>query len=206
MAKHLQEHILLEIKQVFSKEDLVTIEKFADHVKTVMPENFEDRKFGGDPENGGNYVTYMNQVFQEVLPHIYFRILHTANDELISAKWNPLIENNLGVRCIERLEYSEGNHLNWHEDTESVYTLILFLSQVGVDFEGGELKIKEDDSKILSHVGDLGSIFIFRSECSHAVAPILKGKRTVLVMEFWEFQNARRNDFRPDPQYGVPFD
>jgi len=204
--KHLPEDVLLEIEQVISPEDVKQIDGFADHVRTSMPENFESRIFSDDPKNGGNNVTYMNQIFKERIPKIYSNIIELSNEEIVRNKWDPQIKGKLGVRCIERLEYNTGSFLDWHEDHDSIYTLILSLSQSGTDYEGGEFKLKLDHSEIVSHTANMGSGFIFRSECSHAVAPVSKGTRTVLVLEFWEFQDSSRYDLRPGTEYGVPFE
>lgn len=206
MTTQRPQSVLLKIERILSREDIDKIDTFADQVKASMPQNFEARVFADDPGKGGNEVTYMNEIFQQSLAHIHSKIIESANAALVQKNWLPLIQDNLGVRCIERLEYRSGGHLDWHEDIDSVYTLILFLSQFGVDFEGGELQIRAGHLRAISQVAGLGSMLLFRSEYTHAVAPVLRGKRTVLVMEFWRFRDASRHDLRPDIEYGVPFE
>jgi hypothetical protein len=57
-----------------------------------------------------------------------------------------LLPSHLGIRCVEMLEYNSGNGfasvLGWHEDTESIYTMVLALSAQGTNFTGGAFHIQ----------------------------------------------------------------
>ena len=47
-----------------------------------------------------------------------------------------------------------------------------------------------------------GSGIIFDAEKHHAVTPLVRGQREVLVMEFWDLADASAEDFRPDVPFG----
>jgi hypothetical protein len=52
----------------------------------------------------------------------------------------------LGLRTVERLVYNSGGELLYHQDQDSIYTMVLMLSQQQ-DFEGGTFYIKNATSK-----------------------------------------------------------
>jgi predicted 2-oxoglutarate/Fe(II)-dependent dioxygenase YbiX len=100
------------------------------------------------------------------------------------------------IRLVEYHTYLEGGHLSMdgfarHHDCGSLLTMVVMLSEPGVDFEGGVLlascpemwqKTEKCIELPLLHRGDCA---IFPSHKFHNVTAVTKGKRHVAVMELW---------------------
>lgn len=76
---------------------------------------------------------------------------------------------------------------DWDDETkrkdELEYSAILYLSEYGVDFTGGELVFPQHDLKVQPKIGDL---VFFRGDLDHThkVRHILSGERYAVVMFF----------------------
>ena len=54
------------------------------------------------------------------------------------------------------------------------------------EFGGGDFSTLEADGSMLEHrFGAAGDAFVFQSHKYHCVAPVTRGERRVLVVEFW---------------------
>jgi hypothetical protein len=183
----------------------------------------EERDF--EHAEGGNRVVYLNQFLQAVLPEVFWKLRSTAQAAVAAGKAvgrfpdtgrdRPPAE--LGVRCVELLQYSSGDgftsSLGWHEDVDSVYTMVVSLSQPGRDFQGGTFRIVQNGARSgdpseheQHHALDLGegAGVVFASERTHGVASLHEGVRTVLVLEFWPMGDGTSGDLRPGVQFGQP--
>ena len=97
------------------------------------------------------------------------------------------------ARCVEYHEYHDAGRqiCGTHHDAGSLFTADLMLSHTAV-FEGGELLTAEPDMDAagavtqLAHVFERGDCCIFLSHKAHSVAKLRAGKRTVMVIEFWQ--------------------
>ena len=63
------------------------------------------------------------------------------------------------------------------------YSALIYLSEYGTDFTGGELVFPQHDIKFAPHIGDL-VFFIGDLEHTHKVRHILSGERYAIVMFF----------------------
>ena len=73
---------------------------------------------------GGNNVTFVGEFLKSLIPELYFHLVSTVSYATESARWvpHPL---QLGIRCVEILEYAAGNELKYHVDSNSIYTLMV---------------------------------------------------------------------------------
>jgi hypothetical protein len=110
------------------------------------------------------------------------------------------------------LEYGAGGELVWHRDHDSVYTMALMISAPEVDFQGGSFVISTAGSSSVHEPveGDIlvlnplqyGGTF-FDSNAEHSVETLYNGARSVLVVEFWEYEDSISIDIlRPEPGEG----
>jgi len=78
--------------------------------------------------------------------------------------------------------YTDGGHYDFHVDTldpkhPRKISVILMLSEKGVDYKGGDFEIKDDGLVELSK----GDMLVFPSDLLHRVNPVTEGKRTSLI-------------------------
>jgi len=100
---------------------------------------------------------------------------------------------------VEYLTYQAGGQLGFHEDKESIYTLIVMLGDPA-DFTGGEFMIQKEvnnEIAVMSLVPQQFGGLVFLSEVSHGVNKILSGRRNVLAVEFWPHEDSDINTTRP---------
>ncbi len=154
--------------------------------------------------NFQNTILYMiiQYKLKELTAHIKdvaFRALESVN----------LPSHSLFIRCAEMLEYLPGGLLDWHVDTGSAYTMIIWLAEKG-SYSGGKLLIgstNEDTENSFYYSFNLeqGSGVIFKSNIMHFITPLTAGNRYVLVVEFWpDFESIighRRPDFEDEHLY-----
>ena len=156
---------VLVIKSLLDTIDIDNIEILCRHVKDTYPNQHSGRNFQnvivdyvGDEAifsidnsnslpNQSSYdaiqsVVFMEGYMQELMPQLVAHILHTVSEASVIAKWHPY-PTQLGIRCIESLVYSTGGRLKMHVDSESIYTVVMMLSDPNVpDFTGGDFDIQ----------------------------------------------------------------
>ena len=109
------------------------------------------------------------------------------------------------ARCVELHEVTPPGALAAprHRDAGSLVTVDVMLGAPGVDWEGGELCSLETDGALArAPLGALGDAAVFVSHKYHCVAPVTRGVRRVLVVEFWhgdERHCGHRCDTRRGP-------
>lgn len=209
---------MVEIGQALSSSDVAHLIKLAtcvgrrtteevleDGVLPAFSEHSQDRQFEG--QGGGNRVVFLNEFLQRLSPWLYWKIrsiAHTAVAPHVELFRHKSLPEELGIRVIEVLQYNDtgfSSEVAWHTDQDSVYTMVLLLSQKGQEFKGGRLLIKNDKGQVEHVEPNLGAGAIFDSERDHAVNQVI-GRRTVLVVEFWKYQDSSAYDSRPDTKYG----
>ena len=106
----------------------------------------------------------------------------------------------LGIRTSEYLEYRAGGNLGVHDDNESIYTVLISLSDPE-SYEGGEYFLELDDEdtdkKRISVKPSRLSALVFVSEVLHGVKPILSGERISFATEFWIHDDLPFGELRP---------
>ena len=140
------------------------------------------------------------------LPTRVDRSLFFANDSARrrdGAAVEELLTSELNIRCAEFHDVAPGGTLSdpGHFDNGSVVTVDVMLSD---DFEGGDFQTREvppasssssssSSSVMASHTFRRGDALIFPSHKYHTVAPVTRGIRQVLVLEFWKGEEKRCN-------------
>jgi predicted 2-oxoglutarate/Fe(II)-dependent dioxygenase YbiX len=123
----------------------------------------------------------------------------------------------VSVRLLEYHFYETGGDLTVgftrHYDGGSLLTMVVLLSEPGVDFDGGILSVSDESAwrfgsneryvdVPLRHAGDA---VVFPSHKYHNVSAITRGKRNVAVMEIWnESCGAGTTDERPGGTITLP--
>lgn len=186
-----------------------------------MPHSHAEERHFKDTD-GGNRVVFMQEFLQVVLPDLYWKIRNIAGQAVQAGKAaglfdykNSVAVSKLGIRNIEYLVYNSGNgyesKLGWHDDKWSTYTMVFMLDEPGKSFEGGKFHIdsfrgkyyKDNDEWLADKVvlnPSLGSGVLFDSETQHQVASVTRGRRRVIVFEFWPYGDTDVWEWRPDPE------
>lgn len=196
----------VELFTILNEAEVWQLECLEKCVRKV-PNHFQDRRFGdGKPGSyGGNNVTYMGGALQEILPELEARFRFAANLALRENKLGRDLDvaDSLGFRCIEFLKYEEGGSLNYHQDTDSYFTMIIALSESD-EFLGGQFKIKTEEGQLLLARPERKNGILFKSELNHGVESIDFGVRRVLVFELWPFRDSTFDQLRPHKNVYVP--
>ncbi|NCW90449.1 MAG: 2OG-Fe(II) oxygenase, partial [Rhodocyclales bacterium] len=81
-------------------------------------------------------------------------------------------------------EYKEGEYYHWHTDSEpnTIYSnrLCSMVIQLNDEYDGGNLELKIEENEIELERGK-GNLYLFYSNITHRVTPIIKGTRYSLV-------------------------
>jgi 2OG-Fe(II) oxygenase superfamily len=111
---------------------------------------------------------------------------------------------------LETLDYGIGGELLWHTDHESIYTMVIMLTEQGSEYQGGSFvtttaafknsnlgapKITPADT-ITIHPKKYGGV-LFDSNAEHGVERISGGNRRVIAIEFWDYEDSSMYDLRP---------
>jgi hypothetical protein len=214
-VQHASLESAIGIDLVIDDIDIQNVNALTNCVKQLVPIRTENRRFNSDQgfDSGGNNVTHISSFVQKIIPEFFEHVLDAASFAIESAGWYPHPKH-LGVRCIEMLEYVTGGELKYHTDTDSVYTMIMMISDSS-EYTGGNILMERTTTA--KQVGGKnvpgrkavtttkltkGGALLLDSESNHAVDRISSGTRRVVVFEFWPYQNAAHNHMRPSPRDG----
>lgn len=206
---------LLHIKSLIDKVDIHHLHVLSECIKSSYPGQWQDRRFDAVPvrysgdevvleggqDAGGNDVIYMEGYLQQLMPQFVDHILNELSRAASDVGWFPYPKQ-LGVRCVESLLYFPGGELSLHTDSESVFTIVIMLSDPAVAFAGGDFMIQKDRCptlgiQTLRVACNLGDAVMFDSNALHGVDSIQTGERKVLVLELWPYEDALPGDKRP---------
>lgn len=142
----------------------------------------------------GHTVTYLHSIFAREAPEVYSKLRALVMQVGRMPGWGSLgtYPEGLGIRTIEHLEYSvregRGDGLGWHQDSGSVVTLNVMMSESD-EYEGGQLQYAYP----VGSCGDVhnvtmkkGGVSVYYSMTDHRVTPLTTGRREVMVMELWD--------------------
>jgi hypothetical protein len=150
---------------------------------------FEEREFGNEEEKkglydgyGGNIVNYLTGMVQLYLPGVASSSFRAVTAAHHYAEWDVPKPNLLGMRCAEYLSYHKKGRLGTHDDSGSLMTLSVALSNPD-DYEGGYFHLERKDA--LFKVPRLSGI-VFLAKSVHGITEIFDGERKVFVTEIWD--------------------
>lgn len=92
---------------------------------------------------------------------------------------------------------SEGNFsYAWHCDESSLVTMAIVL-EADEDFEGGAFTQRANHPCGPEVVYNLapGDVLVWESWRNHVLMPVIRGRRKVLLVEFWEHKNVNQQEF-----------
>lgn len=204
---HSQRHIVA--KNAIDKYDIQQIHALTNCIRVLAPSHFEYRPFdlGVEKYGGGNNVTYVGGYFQRIMPAFVNHIIEVVSTATEHSGWRPHPKH-LGIRCIETLDYGIGGELLWHVDFDSIYTVVLMLSDKS-DFVGGNFVIRDKKKARDPKTGrfptfhvelEKGSALVFDSNSDHGVETVEVGLRSVLVFELWMYEDTGPFEFRSPPE------
>ena len=190
---------------------LINLEKLSTCVQQHAPDYYKSRLFPAyaqkqSKEKGyisGNNCTYVNGYLHELYPEFVHYIRHISTIAA-QALPNPLDCMQLGIRGMEYIQYEAGNKLELHRDKESVYTIVIMLSDPRTDFTGGNFLIEDSvnwygdpATRLLEvNMSANGGVF-FYSEYRHGIQLITGGQRRIFTVEFWNHPDSRAVNERP---------
>jgi len=213
---------LLTIHSLIDAEDIQQIDRLSEWVKTTHATQYMHRMFSAAPVEysdgelivhdpaqgsataygGGNDVTHIEGFAQTILPHLMEHIICVASEAVVNAQWFPH-PRQLGIRCVETLRYHAGGELKLHLDSESIFTVVVMLSDpCSGDFAGGDFMIRDSNAEsasdeLLRAAPKMGDALIFDSNALHGVGTIFEGERRVLVLELWAYDDVGEGERRP---------
>lgn len=162
---------------------------------------YEARSFG--ELGGGNDCTYMSAFLQILAPGVVAQIQSVAHVAWQAAGWNTTIisdrndddesaptsqypdPRSLGLRTTEVLSYKTWKHLATHLDTESIFTIVVALSDPDTSYGGGEFYIDASESEHFTFRPNRLSAVVFVSETPHGLQEISGGLRETFATELW---------------------
>lgn len=146
----------------------------------------------------GHSVTFLFQAMAEQRDGLLSALYHLmrGGEDVGKLEVSSRLPGKLSVRVVESLTYygddawrSEGaapGSLGWHQDDGAFVSMVVMLSEPE-EYEGGAFQLQDLEGHIHTVQGlHKGEAIVWRSWRRHRVTPVLKGKRHVLVMEFWD--------------------
>jgi len=170
----------ITFNNALTHDDVLKIRFLSHCIKHIAPQFHENRKFAaGDNYDGGNSCVYLGGFMHDITPYLVDKICAIASEALYTgssinndsnANSFTIPIQNLGIRVIEFLEYSEGMALNWHVDFDSFYTMLIMISS-SASYSGGDFMIKDihsDPENVTIHeikLPELGNVIINSEHC-----------------------------------------
>jgi len=193
----------VDLVNIVDDVDVEHLSVLSQCVKHHIPSNFKGRLFDENGYGGGNNVTFVGGYVQSIMSEFFQHLLDVAGEATEEAGWIPHPQQ-LGIRCVEMLEYAAGGQLKMHTDLDSIYTMVLMLGSPNKTFYGGAFVIephrvgREAIAVVKANPVQFGGI-LFDSNANHGVEPISTGERLVLAVEFWPYQDTTVFEKRPSP-------
>ena len=183
----------VEIHAALNEDDVRAFIALADCTARWGPDRkAEERPF--HDHSGASLVWGLGWYLQRIAPELTERIYEIASyasDQDLSS---------LPIRSAERIVYSQQGHMDLHRDLHSSFTLILLLSRPHEDFDGGHFML---GGHVDLELPLFGGVLVDSSK-PHGVAHVSRGRRDVVVVEFWAHHAPNASDWRPEPEFAVP--
>lgn len=184
--------------------DVLMIRNLAKCMQIVEPESMQRREFreaAAEVYIKGNKCTFLSSFMPRVLPELVNHLLRAAHSTAQAAGWSPS-PFELGLRTLEFIEYEKGESLAMHQDADSVYTLLLVLSNPKTDFTGGyffiEPNLGQDGEVSIPLRPPQFTGILFNSETLHGLNELQSGHREIFAMELWDYPHVI-GGARPSP-------
>lgn len=174
------------IKGVLTPKEIKLIRKESANMASSLPAS---RQTGYTGSWRTNYL-HTNDMFCKQHPDIADKIVEAVKRVDQDNGWCLLSDCAFNMRCVEHHIVKTSGSLPdpTHFDRGSLVTITIMLSDPNKDFEGGEFCTLEKDRMVSHRFESVGNALVFISHKYHSVRPIIKGRREVLVIEFWKGQ------------------
>lgn len=201
-----EEPRLVEVARALTEKEVFSVKALAACLREHQNEQFEVRPFEGN-DAGGNNCTYLNPYLQIYVPGIASQLIQVGSIARKAAGWdrdageypNP---RTLGLRTSEHLQYGTGGNLGIHVDAESIYTILVALSNSN-DYSGGEYVLETEtkknggERKTYQFKPPKLSAMVFLSHTAHKVNFIPEGVRETFANELWVYDDVPIGHRRP---------
>jgi hypothetical protein len=191
---------VVRLPGLLDDDEMAALRELAEAAALADPGCVSDRSGWSTDADRGDAPPVWTVVFlqaecrlQTLLPALT-RKLYAAVRAADGAHWNVTrgVEH-VSIRCAEYHTMRVGGGLAdpEHYDYGSLLTLDVMLSDEA-SFDGGGFRTLEADGSLAPHAFARGDALLFVSHKPHCVAPVTRGVRHVLVVEFWEGECTRR--------------
>jgi hypothetical protein len=107
----------------------IYVDENGDIKQQQQPGGVEGGGGGNIMTGGGNDVVFLEGILQSTMPNLTSYVLHCVTHAIDHvAQWSPH-PYQLGIRCVECLLYEPHGQLRLHTDSESIYTVVIMLSE-----------------------------------------------------------------------------
>lgn len=206
---HIRDGDLVFIEAALSPQEAFAVQSLGRCIRKLLPLKlpfYESRAFGNETDylKSGNACTFLGGLLQTFVPGVEAQLISIATVARESARWGDEEglslpdPQTLGIRTTEHLLYQTTSQLAVHQDFESVYTVVISLSNPE-DYQGGEFRLTSINPKFKP---ERLTAIVFRSNFTeHGIEPILSGRRETFATEFWESMDVPAGWNRPGLQY-----
>lgn len=144
----------------------------------------DDVDYYGNPIHTTTYLQH-NSLFLERLPWLHHKVLKLVQRVNCLHNWGfSLKPRTFSLRVAEYHEMCKGGALSnkYHYDIGSLITVDIMLEEPQ---RGACFQTLEANGTVIHHPFCRGDALIFVSHKYHNVSPLERGRRKVLVLEFW---------------------
>ena len=224
--------VAIIIKDSLHQREADAIQDLKQCISQHYPHLVENRPFGAQYDNGGNNCVFLGAFLQWLAPGVAAQIRKTGHLAWLQGNWGDHAPPNAeemhpfgylspwtdgtGIRTSGHLSYDGWEALGPHKDNDSLYTVLIMLSDPN-DYEGGELYMKVDRSgqyqndehqlafdeahpPMVTKPAKHSAVVFMADENTHQVLDIGGGDRQTIGTEFWEYGDAPFGIMRPSPQ------
>jgi 2OG-Fe(II) oxygenase superfamily len=187
----------------------------------------ENRPFGQGYDNGGNNCVFLAGFLQWLAPGVAAQIRLAGHVAWAHGHWGDFVPPRrkmhphgytdpweAGIRTSGHLSYEGWEALGPHKDNDSLYTVLVMLSDPE-DYDGGELYMEVDRSgkqseqqrnfdrshpPMVIKPKKYSAVVFMSDENTHQVLSIHGGDRQTVGTELWEYGDAPFGIMRPSPE------
>jgi hypothetical protein len=201
-----KDNVVVLMSNVLTETELVALESLGDCAYQILPKEWPHYQRRTDigtgaqyTEHGAHECVYLQGLLQLFAPGVVASLTRAVHHANLGTRQLSSKGPSLGIRTAEYLLYGIENQVGWHEDTGSIRTISLAFTNA-TDYQGGEFRIIDNTNvPAQGFKVDRGSAIVFDSTANHSVAPMTAGHRRVMVLEYWEDDDAPVGLPRPHP-------
>jgi hypothetical protein len=221
--------VAIVVNHALHQREADTLQDVKQCLSKHYPHLVENRPFGAQYDNGGNNCVFLGAFLQWLAPGVAAQIRSAGHAAWLRGNWGSyappdanmhpfgyLSPLTAGIRTSGHLSYDGWEALGPHKDNDSLYTVLVMLSDPR-DYDGGELYLKVDRSghyqtndhqrdfdeahpPMIAKPSKYSAVVFMADENTHQVMDIKGGDRQTIGTELWEYGDAPFGIMRPSPQ------